>query len=203
MNSIKCASIQLLLGCLLLAPAATTSGAEAEGEKAGSSTNLLHGSGINATTVTTPSYVGFERAVATTQPPFALPPTPTLATKAAKPGFGDHFQNSKGADVLDWCANGSSSGVTLGVACCDQARARGDSVGLRAGGRANARSSANQRTTFRFFNGALISGGGPGESGERPDWERAAFSGFPNSRSWVGPDPAREPQGLRLFSWRW
>ena len=73
---------------------------------------------------------------------------------------------------------------------------KADSLNKAAGG-------ATPRKSFRLLNGALIGVGASSESLQWPDREPSGFSDFPSNRSWAGPDPTRQPQGLRLFKWSW
>lgn len=100
-------------------------------------------------------------------------------------------------DHEDCCAIVSSDTQTLAVVCCGQTDALQGGIGLRADGLTRATSGAAADKTIRLFDGAVVSIGRPATSWEWQANERDTF------RSLRGPDAAREPQGLRIFNWRW
>jgi hypothetical protein len=153
------------------------------------STNLL---GDSVTNAAAPTHKGYEHSAPRAVPLSTVPSSPPVPATAVKTVSADYFQ-WQSAEGLGWGKNGSSNTFANAAVACDWA----------ADGSTKVASSARPLKTFRLFDGALIGGGGPAEGSERHDRDPASFSGFPSSRSWPGPNASREPQGLRLFRWRW
>ena len=200
MKTTKCAVASLLLSPILLGSAACALAADAGGGNDSASANRLIADATNAASTIQTDFVFRAIASATSA---VLTNFPALT-----PGFNPLAEDCiHGLEPgwLDRCMNVASNTLALAsAACCERAGRLGSAVDWSADGLARNATEAKPRGTFRFFDGALISAGGPGgEAGARTNREEAFFAGGRSGQSWVGPDSARKSQGLRLFRWSW
>jgi hypothetical protein len=111
------------------------------------------------------------------------------------------------ADACDGNLNTSTNllggSVTNAVAPADQKKMPQEGIDSKVDSLSKAAGGARPRKSFRLLDGALIGVGASDGNFQGPDREPTGYSDFPNSRSWVGADTPRQPQGLRLFKWSW
>ena len=200
MKTTKCAVASLLLSPILLASAACASAGDAGRGNASASANRLIADATNAASTIQTDFVFRATASATSA---VLTNFPALT-----PGFNPLAEDCRHGLELGWldrCMNVVSNTLALAsVACCERAGRLERAEDWNAGALTRSTTEARPRATFRFFDGALISAGGPGgDAGARTEREEAFLVGALSGQNWVGPDSARKSQGLRLFRWSW
>jgi ribosomal protein L24E len=190
---VKCVAVALVLASFLMASATTALSADVL-------TNSPAGSLTNAAI---PLQAPHKEGTAATSSLSGVRLSPLRPGTSVANGLdGDLLQ--PGAGLLDWCVQGSSNLLThAAVACCALIRPLGEGIDWKMDGVTKARSGPGSARTFRFFDGAVISGSRSGESYRETDRPSTFSTGSISGGDWLGPGAARKSQGLRLFSWSW
>lgn len=91
------------------------------------------------------------------------------------------------------------------VVCCAEPKTMRNSFAFRENELTKTPRSLSARKTVRFFGDGVISVGKSSDSAEWRDYAPETWNRFRYGGSLAGGDAAaaREPRGLRLFSWKW
>lgn len=191
---VRYGAVTLLLGSLLITLAASAMGADI-------STNLPAGSLTNvATLFQTAQKQGFSTNASLSAVSFG----PLIPVASAGKGAVEDDFLCQGASMGDRCVPGSSNLLSqAAVECCAQAKPLRDKIELGPDSLTKRRSQVELGKTFRFFDGAVLSGSRSGESYQELDRSSAFLIGSVSGGDWLEPNAPRKSQGLRLFSWSW